>query len=141
MPPDPDRAAALIRLFEEGIPFNRWLGLRVEGLGPPCVISLPHRPEWIGDPRRPALHGGLLSTLVDTAGGLAVFAALGDPRARVSTIDLHLDCYAPADPADLRAEADIANLGNRVAVAHIRVLQGDRLVAGGRAAYYVGRAG
>ena len=135
---DASSAAELIRFFEEQIPFNRWLGMKVESLGArSCVLALPFREELVGDIFRPALHGGLLSTLADTAGGLAVFAAVGSVQARVSTVDLRVDYYEPAALAPIRAEAEVARLGNRVGVARVRLLQGDRLVAEGKGVYNI----
>src|SRR5258708_24604735 len=58
--------------MEEHVPFNRHLGIKGEMVEPGrAVLVLPVRPEFVGDPRRPALHGGVLSTLIDTAGGVA----------------------------------------------------------------------
>jgi uncharacterized protein (TIGR00369 family) len=141
---------ALIRFFEEGIPFNQHLGMKVlamDGLKEAadhrsfgsCRVLIPYKPALVGDPFRPALHGGVLSTLADTAGGLAVFAAVGTLEARVSTVDLRVDYYEPAALEELVAEADVVRLGNRVGVARIRLLQGSRLVGEGKGVYNVKR--
>lgn len=129
---------ALVQFFEQGIAFNRHLGMKVEELGPTsCRIFLPFRDELVGDPFRPALHGGVISTLADTAGGLAVFARVGMTHARVSTVDLRVDYYAPAGKADLRAVAEVVRLGNRVGVARISVMQGELVVAEGKGVYNI----
>ena len=53
-------------------------GLKGERLEPGhAVITLPVREDFVGDPRRPALHGGVVSALIDTTGGAAAWAALG----------------------------------------------------------------
>ena len=49
------------------------------------------KPEFIGDPNREALHGGVLSTLIDTTGGLCCWSTLRHQNDRVSTIDLRID--------------------------------------------------
>jgi uncharacterized protein (TIGR00369 family) len=102
--------------FEVGIPFNRFLGIRLgefrEGW---ARLELPFREEFIGDPLRPALHGGLVSTLLDTCGGLAVFAAAAD-EIRVSTIDMRVDFLRPGGAELLIAETRVVRAGNRVAV-------------------------
>ena len=64
LPPLDVASASLLReWFENGIPFNKMLGMRLEtveaGL---CVIHLPWRDELVGDILRPAVHGGVLST-------------------------------------------------------------------------------
>ena len=58
--------------------------------------------------RRKAIHGGVLSMLIDTCGGFAVWSRcnLND---RIATIDLIVDYLKPAVETDLVAEA-IVNL-------------------------------
>lgn len=132
--------AALIHFFEEGIAFNRHLGMKVDHLSVErCRLRLPFRDELVGDPFRPAIHGGVLSTLADTAGGLAVFARVGMLTARVSTVDLRVDYYAPAGKAELYAEARVVRIGNRVGVATISLHQGDpdAPVAEGKGVYNI----
>ena len=115
---------ALIQFFERQIPFNAHLGMTVESLeAGRCVIAIPFRDHYIGDPFRPALHGGLLSTLGDTAGGLAVFSTLTDYEARVSTVDLRVDYLRPGRSAEVRCEASLVRAGNRVAVTRMVVFQ------------------
>jgi uncharacterized protein (TIGR00369 family) len=130
----------LIAFFEQGIPFNAWLGMKVERLEPGlAVVRIPFRPELVGDPTRPALHGGVLSTLADTAGGLAAFAMLDNPLVdRVSTLDLLVDYLLPARPEDLWCEARLVRLGNKVAQVHMTIRQGDdHVCVEGRAVYNV----
>src|SRR4051812_12347457 len=130
----------LLRLMEDHVPFNRLLGLHGESVGTgTCVIALPVREELIGDPRRPALHGGVLSSLIDTAGGLAAWSAL-TPGESVSTVDLRVDYLEPAGlGADLRATAELVRKGNRVCHVRIEVTQGSVLVADGRGVYNIHR--
>ena len=85
-----------LRLMWEQAPFNRLLGLKGESLeAGHAVITLPVREEFVGDPRRPALHGVVVSSLIDTTGGAAAWAALG-PGESVSTVDLRVDFLEPA---------------------------------------------
>jgi uncharacterized protein (TIGR00369 family) len=130
----------ILHLMEQVIPFNRLLGIRGESAGRGrAVLTLPVRPEFVGDVRRPALHGGVLSTLIDTAGGLAAWSALADEES-VSTVDLRVDYLEPAGlGAPLRAEAELVRKGNRVCHVRIAVLQDGVLVAEGRAVYNIHR--
>ena len=132
--------AELLRLMEEHVPFNRLLGMRGESVAAGrCVLTLAVREEFIGDPRRPALHGGVVSSLIDTAGGLAAWSALS-PGESVSTVDLRVDYLEPAGlGADLRAAAQLVRKGNRVCHVRIEVTQGDLLVADGRGVYNIHR--
>jgi uncharacterized protein (TIGR00369 family) len=112
----------LKRWMEEGIPFNRLLGVTVTGLAKGFArLEVPFRDELVGDPMRPALHGGVLSALADATGGAAVFASVDDERARVSTIDLRIDYLRPARLERLAAEAHVVRLGNRVGVVDVRL--------------------
>ena len=129
----------VLRLMEES-PFNRQLGIRgdVQEAGR-VAMTLPVREEMVGDPRRPALHGGVVASLVDTAGGAAAWSALA-PGESVSTVDLHVDYLEPAGlGAPLLAVATLVRKGNRVCHVRVSVTQGDRLVAEGRGLYSIHR--
>jgi uncharacterized protein (TIGR00369 family) len=132
----------LMRILEEVIPFNRSLGLRGESVSEGrCVIRLPMRADLVGDPRRPAIHGGVIASLIDTAGGLAAWSALGEDET-VSTVDLSVDFLEAAGlEGDLRASAELLRKGNRVCHVRVRVTQGEVLVAEGRGVYNVHRRG
>ena len=123
---DPERGAYLAqirRFMEEGIPFNVFLGIRAKALRRGRAdLLLPFKPELVGNPMVPALHGGTLSALADTAGGAAVFSAV-EPGDVVSTIDLRIDYLRPAAEVDTVAEAEVVRLGGRVGVSRIRVWQ------------------
>lgn len=116
-------ATVLRQVFEELIPFNKFLGIRTEDVSRGRArISLPFREELIGDPFKRAIHGGVLSTMADVAGGMAVWSALDDPAtARVSTIDLRVDYLRPGRPHDVVADATVVRLGGRIAVADVKL--------------------
>src|SRR5262245_3428388 len=114
--------------MEEYVPFNRLLGIRGESAGDGRgVLVLPVREELIRDPRRPALHGGVVSSLLDTVGGVAAWSTLG-PDESVSTVDLTIDYLEPAGlGAPLRAEGELVRKGNRVCHGRMRVTQGGKV--------------
>jgi uncharacterized protein (TIGR00369 family) len=132
--------ADILRVMEDHVPFNRLLGIRGESAGNGRgVLVLPVRPEMIGDVRRPALHGGVVSSLIDTAGGVAAWSALGAHES-VSTVDLTVDFLEPAGlGGPLRAEAELVRKGNRVCHVRVRVTQDGVLVAEGRGVYNIHR--
>jgi len=134
--------ADVLRLMEEDAPFNRLLGIRGEHLEEGrAVVLLPVRPEFVGDPRRPALHGGVLSALVDTAGGAAAWSTLA-PGESVSTLDLRVDFLEPGRLAGpLRAEAVLRRKGSRVCQVRVSVTQDGVVVAEGAAVYSIHRGG
>jgi uncharacterized protein (TIGR00369 family) len=131
----------LRQVMEQMIPFNRYLGVRVGALRQGFArLEVPFRDELVGDPLRPALHGGVLSALADTAGGAAVWTGTEDERARVSTIDLRIDYLRPARLVTVVAEATVVRLGNRVGVADVRVFHPDaedETIATGKGVYNI----
>ncbi len=132
----------LLKFLQDLVPFNRYLGIVVTELREGFArLELPYRPEFIGDASRPALHGGVISTLIDTAGGFSVWTKI-DLTDRVSTIDLRVDYLSPGLADRLVAEATVVRVGNRVAVTDIRCFQPanpDRVVATGKAVYNIKR--
>jgi uncharacterized protein (TIGR00369 family) len=131
-----------LKVMAEQVPFNRLLGMRGESVTVgSCVLVLPVRPDFVGDFRRPALHGGVLSSLIDTAGGVAAWSALGAGES-VSTVDLRVDFLEPAGlGGPLRADAQLVRKGNRVCHVRIAVTQDGLLVAEGRGVYNIHKRG
>jgi uncharacterized protein (TIGR00369 family) len=134
-------AETLRQVMETFIPFNVFLGVRVVHIDKKtCRLEVPFRPELVGDPVRPALHGGVLSALADAAGGGAMWVGIEDPRARVSTIDLRIDYLRPARLEAVVADAHIVRLGNRVGVADVRLYNApspDVTIATGKGVYNI----
>lgn len=130
----------LKHLAETASPFNRLLGVRCDDVGEGrIVLHAPVRDEFIGDPRRPALHGGVLCALIDAAGGLAAWSVLDHDEA-VSTIDLRVDFLEPAAAAgELRAEGRVVRKGGRTCSVRVELWQGDTLVAEGRGVWAIHR--
>lgn len=136
------RFEVLVRFIEEEVPFDKYLGMKVEEVREGFAkLSIPFREEFIGDKRRPALHGGLISTLIDTCGGLAAWTHC-TPDDRISTVDIRVDYLRPGPDDDITAEAVVQRTGNRVSVVHTRVYAArDRktVIAEGRSVYNIRR--
>ena len=141
--------ARLRQVFEESVPFNRVLGLKVESLDPDAPkLRFDMRPELIGNPRRQILHGGVISAVLDVAAGFAIHLAVGKSRSEnpheghfptIGTIDLRVDYLRPGRGAYFIATGRVVRLGNRVAVAHMELTNdAGELIATGGAAYMVG---
>jgi uncharacterized protein (TIGR00369 family) len=132
---------ALRQLLEQVIPFNKFLGIRVVRIEKDVmVIELPFREDFVGDPVRPAMHGGVMSTLADVVGGMAVWSKLEDYRARVSTIDMRIDYLRPGRLETIRAEGRVVRLGNRVGVTDMRLFHPsdeDQTIATGKGVYNI----
>ncbi len=105
----------ICQFIEQAVPFNHWLGLKMVSYEPgEVVICLPFREELIGDIRRPALHGGVLCTLIDATAGAAAITEL-HAMDRVSTLDLRVDFLRPGRPEPVLCRARVVRTGNRVA--------------------------
>jgi uncharacterized protein (TIGR00369 family) len=140
--------AQMRRIFEELIPFNRVLGLRVASFDPRApAVRFDMRPELIGNPARQILHGGVISAVLDVAAGFAIHVALLERQEaggkiefpKMGTVDLRVDYLRPGRGRHFVASARVVRLGNRIAVAHMEMVNdaGD-LIATGSGAYVVG---
>ena len=143
--------SGLTALFEDRIPFNHVLGLRIDTLAPDGVSGhLAMRPELIGHYAHQRLHGGVISATLDAMAGIAVMAAIGARHmdeapaermrrfGKLGTIDLRIDYLRPALGERFLLRAEVLRLGSRVAT--IRMEFADttgKLLATGSSAYIV----
>jgi len=116
----------------------------------PVAVAVDMHGDLVGNFTRGVLHGGVISTCLDVAGGLAAFrevavrmsAAPVDEVAarfsRIGTIDLRVDYLRPGLGRRFTATAHIMRHGNKVAVARME-LHNERgqLIAAGTGAYVV----
>lgn len=126
--------------FEEGIPFNKFLGLTVRELEPGrAVVSIPFRPEYVGDSKKGIVHGGIISTLIDLTGGATAFTVLEPPReTSLNTIDMRVDYMRMGRGKEFIATGSVLRKGNRICVVRIEVVNDeDMLIAHGTAAYNI----
>lgn len=89
-------------------------------------MTMPARPDWVGDPVRGLLHPGALTVLADSACGLAVGAALAE-RVPYATLDLRMDYLRAAGPGhDVHCDAHCFRVTRNVAFVRAEVWQDDR---------------
>ena len=145
--------AQIGRTFEQMIPFNRVLGLKLDSLDPKAPrLRFEMRPELVGNPVQQILHGGVISATLDVVGGLAIaLASLARKADRkteetpprhfpdIGTIDLRIDYLRPGRGKYFVATGRVVRLGGRVAVAHTELVNDSgEQIATGSAAYIVG---
>jgi len=76
----------------------RELGLTVEDAGEGfLVLKLPYSDRIVGNPDTGVIHGGAITTMMDTASGSAMICAL-DEFELCPTLDLRVDYMRPAEP-------------------------------------------
>lgn len=142
----------LRKLYEERLPFNRFLGLRFDELTPDrCVMRLDMREDLIGNPIKGILHGGVIATVLDAVGGavasLGLLEQLPDMSlpevskrfARMGTIDLRVDFLRPGKGEHFMASGELLRLGKSIAVTRMEMQNetGTR-IAHATAAYMLG---
>lgn len=103
-------------IVRQGIPHCRELGIRVLKVGKGhATLALPYDERLVGNPETGVLAGGAVTSLVDTACGMAVFAALGELLA-IATLDLRIDYLKPAAARqELVASAECYKLTRTIA--------------------------
>lgn len=134
-PPSPPlRIANLLRqvrhtgeyhLLTEAIPYTRFLGIGVENTTGEVLCRMRFAPMLIGNSSIPALHGGTLGALLESA---AIFELLLRTQAeRVpKIISITVDFLRSGRPQDTLAKATITRLGRRVANLQVQAWQEDR---------------
>lgn len=119
-----------IRTFIEVLPFSRALGMRLEesGVGR-AVISLPYDARLVGDPRSGVIHGGAVSSLMDTTCGAAVIS-LPEGNGMTATLDLRIDYMRAARPGE-RIICEAICYHTTRSVAFVRATASEAGAAGG----------
>ena len=139
--------AVLKQVMEVHIAFNKHLGLKVESFDPAAPkLRFDMRPELVGNPLLKILHGGVISAVLDVAGGFAIMLSIASDAEitpskfpNMGTIDLRVDYLRPGRGKHFIATARIVRKGSRIAVTHMELHNDEgKLIATGSAAYVVG---
>ena len=78
------------------------------------------------------VHGGVFSSIIDAAAFWAVYPAIEDPSAGMTTVDLKLNYLAPAKSGKLIARGRQIKLGRTLGYAEARVVdQNEKVLAHG----------
>jgi uncharacterized protein (TIGR00369 family) len=93
--------------FVDHVPHCAELGIRCLRVGPrEAVLMVPYREELVGDPLRGVVFGGVVTTLLDQAGGVATLCSLPE-IVSIATVDLRIDYLRAATPGrDLYGRAE-----------------------------------
>jgi uncharacterized protein (TIGR00369 family) len=150
IPFEPEFIERLRQMFEEQIPFNCLLGLKIDKLEPTGVAAhIDMRPDLVGHFSYNRLHGGVISAALDAMAGLAVMAAMGARHmdeapaqrlqrfGRLGTIDLRVDYLRAAIAPRFELQAQVLRLGSRVATTRMEFHAAGDLLATGSTAYIV----
>jgi uncharacterized protein (TIGR00369 family) len=78
-------------------------------------MSIAYQKDLIGDTRSGVVHGGVITALLDSLGGLVAMSSVPDGTA-VATLDLRIDYLRPATPGEaIRATAECHTVTKHVA--------------------------
>jgi uncharacterized protein (TIGR00369 family) len=138
-------------MFEHRICFNEVIGFRVASFGPEApALAFDMRPELVGHYLHGRLHGGVISTALDTAGGFAVTVGIGEKFAgetalqvahrfgRVGTVDLRVDYLRQGIGREFTATARVTRFGGRIVSTQMTLEnEAGLLIATGCASYVV----
>lgn len=103
-----------LNIFQDAIPYARFLGMSVEASNGELTGKLPFSDRIIGNPTLPALHGGAVGAFLETTAILQVMWQLEAARVP-KTITITVDYLRSAGPKDTFAKATVTKLGGRVA--------------------------
>jgi len=146
-----EQQQAVRQLFER-IPFNSYLGIELDQVSHErIVMHLPMKQELVGNFVHGILHGGVIASLLDVAGGaMAMIGSLDKHRhltaeeralrlSRLGTIDLRIDYLRPGRGQSFSASATLLRSGNKVAVVRSELHNDEGLlVAVGTGTYLCG---
>ncbi len=122
------------------IPYVKFLGLSASRDDQGVLTTMTYGPHLVGNPSLPALHGGTLGALLESA---AVFELLWSSETAVlpKTITITIDYLRSAKPIDTHARGVVTRQGRRVANVQVSAWQDDPsvLVASAHAHFLIKR--
>ncbi|MEK8050013.1 hotdog domain-containing protein [Ideonella sp. DXS22W] len=104
------------------IPYVDYLGIRESLAGDERLYRLPFDEKLVGNPRLPALHGGVIAGFAETAATLQVIHTVGGAK-QPKSIDFSIDYLRAGRPEETFARCEIVRLGARVALVQVRCWQ------------------
>ena len=96
------------------VPFAKFLGIKLDSIEPgQASLSLLIRDEF--KQNAGIVHGGVISSLIDSATAFAILPLL-EPGERTTTIDLTISYLRPLITGSMVATANVRRAGRRVVV-------------------------
>ncbi len=150
--PTPSQALTKLASVFLEIPFNRMLGLQLEEMEQTHItMSFDMKNDLVGNFLHGILHGGVISSVLDMAGGMAAMSSViykhadkaDDEIAKIigktSTIDMQVSFIRPGKGTRFIAKAYVINTGNKISFTRMELFnQESTLLATGTATYMVG---
>jgi uncharacterized protein (TIGR00369 family) len=121
------RASGDYQALFEAVPYSKFLGLSAKLEGTELITTMKYADHLIGNPALPALHGGTVGALLESA---AIFELLVRAETIVlpKTITLTVDYLRSGKPVDTHAHATVTRQGRRVTNLRVEAWQESRSV-------------
>jgi acyl-coenzyme A thioesterase PaaI-like protein len=122
---DAARREGNYQAFIDAVPYARFLHLTAAELDGELITTMRYGDHLIGNPALPALHGGTLGALLESA---AIFELLWRAETIVlpKTITLTVDYLRSGGPVDTHARGIVTRHGRRVTNVRMEAWQSDR---------------
>ncbi len=116
--------AVKIDALLKAVPYCAWLGVTGRLDSGRVVLEMPFDAKLIGNPVIPAIHGGVIGSLLETA---AIVQALWDTKAEAfpKPVDITIDYLRTGRAVTSFASAKLARQGRRVVNVHAQMWQED----------------
>ncbi len=103
-------------IIDIGIPHCADIGVKVEEISETDVaMRLPYDKRFVGNPVSGVLHGGIITTLIDSASGMCIYVKM-QKYIPIATLDLRIDYLKAAEPGrDVIARATCYKLSRQIA--------------------------
>jgi len=142
----------IVREVYDNLPFNRLLGLKVAFLEiDRAGFNFTMKNELVGNSVHGILHGGVISAVLDTTGGMTATASAAERIqghsneeiakwiARIGTIDMRVDYLRPGRGIQFHSAGTVMRTGRKVAVTRMELKNEENLlIAVGTGTYIVG---
>ncbi|MEM8754012.1 MAG: PaaI family thioesterase [Pseudomonadota bacterium] len=101
-----------------GFPHAEEIGMEMTPTGDgEVLVTVPYAEKLVGDAETGVVHGGVITTILDTGCGIAAIAKTGK-MGGIATLDLRIDYMRPAKPGEtLKAACECYRVTRSVAFA------------------------
>lgn len=104
-------------------PYADFLGLKMIGDGADRYLAMPNGDHVLGRPG--FVHGGAIAGLMEIAGMVALYDALGDDRVKAKPVNVTVDFMRGGRLVETYARGTVKRVGNRIANIAIEAWQDD----------------
>jgi uncharacterized protein (TIGR00369 family) len=113
-----------VNALVEAVPYCAFLGVAARVVDGRLVLEMPFAQKLIGNPVLPAIHGGVIGSLLETA---AIVQTVWETRAArlPKPVDITIDYLRTGRPVTSFARATLARQGRRVVNVHASMWQDD----------------